>query len=130
MTAAGDTAGTVWGVLVGVNLNEADVAGATPNTYPVPSTSTGIYYQVSQRPLQGLRIQTNDSAGNNYCAVLTATSGLIPWTSFNTSCWSPTLGTYMIGPPTASRNISFVVPAIVSGVAETFNFCVDALQYQ
>ena len=129
-TAAGDTAGTVWGVLVGVNLNQADLANATPNQYPIPSTSTGIYYQVSQRPLQGLRIQTNDAAGTNYCVVLTSTQGLIPWTAFNTSCWSPTLGTYMSGPPIDSRNIAFIVPSIVGGVAQAFNFCIDGLQYQ
>lgn len=128
-TAAGDTAGTVWGALVGVNLDQADAAGAAANGYSVPSASTGIYYEVSQRPLQGLRIQT-DNAGASYCAILTTTSGLIPWTAFNTSCWNASMGTYLLGPPTTSHNIAFVVPSVVGGAAESFNFCVDLVQYQ
>ena len=128
-TYPADGAGAVWGALVGVNLNQADVALAPANLYAVPPTSAGIYYQVDQIPLQGLRLQTDDSTGTNYCAILLNTSGLVLWTSFNTTCWNSSLGTFMTGPPTGSHNIAFVVPA-ANGPALSFNLCVDALAYE
>ena len=128
-TNPSDLGGAVWGALVGVNLNQADVALATADVYPVSPSSTGIYYQVDQVPLQGLRLQTDDSTGTTYCAILLNTSGLVLWTSFNTTCWDTSLGTFMTGPPTGSHNIGFVVPAVV-GPALSFNFCVEALAYE
>jgi hypothetical protein len=124
-TAAGNGTSTVWGGGIGVNLNQANVMNATANPYPVPSNSYGIEYLVSNVPVtQGMRLVIDDAAsGTEYCATVSATSGGIPWTSFNTACWTPSTGTYLAGPPISSTHINFQVP---SPYAEsgTFNFCV------
>jgi hypothetical protein len=129
-TAAGNGTGNIWGGGIGIHLNQADSTTAPDNEYLVPSTSTGIYYSVSNVPAtQGLRIVTDDATTNTeYCAVVSAASGSVPWTSFNSTCWQPSTGTYLKGPPTYSRYIQFQAPAVYA-IPGTFNFCVTSVYY-
>jgi hypothetical protein len=129
VTGIGDALGTVWGAQIGVNLNQADSPGSVANPYPVPSTSSGIFYQVNALPFQGLRLIT-DVNGVDYCSVLYSTSALVLWSDFNTECWMPTHGSYLTSRPTTSHKIAFDVPAIGAGPIESFSLCVDSLFYE
>jgi len=129
VTGIGDSLGAIWGAQIGVHLNEANMPDPPDNPYPVPPSAVGIFYQVSRMPTQGIRLIT-DVNGVDYCALVTATSGVVRWTSFNTQCWQPTLGAYLAGPPATSHKIVFEVPAIYGGPATPFNFCVDSVGYQ
>jgi hypothetical protein len=128
-TAAGDGTGNIWGGGIGVHLNQA-MNVTTVGEWLVPSASAGISYAVSNVPVtQGLRVVTDDYvSGVEYCALVSATSGTVLWTDFNSKCWQPSLGTYLSGPPTYSSYINFQAPAVY-GVTGSFSFCVTALAY-
>jgi hypothetical protein len=127
ITGVGDSLGTVWGAGIGMNLNQVNQMGAAVNPYPIPVGTTGISYAVSSIPLtQGMRLAV-DADGSEYCAIVSFSSGTVPWTSFNSKCWSPTLGVYLAGAPQTSQHIQFQAPAATTSAS--FSFCVTSLGF-
>jgi hypothetical protein len=121
---------TVWGGGIGFSLNQAMATGAQSppvDPYAVPTADTGIAYALSNLPSQGARLIINDGATPvDYCAVLTAASGTIPWSSFNTACWNGS-GTALSGAPQTATHVQFEVTANSSPAA--FDFCVTAVSF-
>ena len=110
---------TVWGAGFGFNLT----MGATP----VQLSGTGVTVALSGLPVGvELRVQVKVE-GQNFCAVMTAATQTIPWTSFNTQCWAPATGVPLSGPPNTS-SIEFQVSS--GPTAGTFDFCLTALSFQ
>jgi hypothetical protein len=108
-------AGTVWGVGFGVNLS--------PFSTPVQLSGTGVTIALSSLPA-GV-VLTVGVAG--YCAVITAATQTIPWTSFNTICSGPATGVALTGTP----NTPTIQFSLSSGsTVGTFDFCVTALSFQ
>jgi hypothetical protein len=130
--AANGQYSTRWGGGIGINLDEA-MGSPTVNTIAV--TSAGLSYSLSNLP-PGARISvancpTPIPAGGCaqtswYCANLTATSGTIPWTTFDNQCWSPGTGTKLTGPPQSLSSIDFNVPSAAS-TDTPWDFCVTSL---
>ena len=108
-------AGTVWGVGFGVNLS--------PFSTPVQLSGTGVTVALTGLPA-GVGM-TVGVAG--YCAVITAATQTIPWTSFNTQCWDPAKGVALTGPPNSSN---FQFQASSRTTAGSFDFCVTALSFK
>lgn len=123
------TFGTNWGAGIGFNLNQAQ-GSTTAGAYTVPSNATGITYSLSNLPSQGIRVtigNTTSSGGTDYCAILKATSGMVPWSSFNTQCWPGGSGTSLSAPPTGPTHVQFQVE---SDTAVTpFDFCVTGVSF-
>jgi hypothetical protein len=62
-----------------------------------------------------------------YCAVITAATQTIPWTSFNTICSGPATGVALTGAPN-TPTIQFNLSS--GSTVGTFDFCVTALSFQ
>jgi hypothetical protein len=115
---------TAWGAGIGVNLDQM-MGSMVPGA--CAASGAGITYALSGTlPPQGMRLII-DSAGMDYCAPLSAISGMVPWASFNTACWEPSTGTALAGAPTVSTHVEFQVNA--SSGAGTFDFCVTSLAF-
>jgi hypothetical protein len=110
--ANGSSTGT-WGVAVGVNL----YTSATP--VPVQLTGTGLTFQLSSLPPQGMRAQVTIGYYSFYYAPITSVSQTIAWTSFSNG------STHLTGAPAATQ-IVFVVNGSTGG---TFDFCVTSLSF-
>jgi hypothetical protein len=108
-------AGTVWGVGFGVNLS--------PFSTPVQLSGTGVTVALTGLPA-GVGV-TVGVAG--YCAVITAATQTIPWTSFNTICSGLATGVALTGAPN-TPTIQFNVSS--GSTVGTFDFCVTALSFQ
>ena len=108
-------AGTVWGVGFGVNLS--------PFSTPVQLSGTGVTVALTGLPA-GVGM-TVGVAG--YCAVITAATQTIPWTSFNTICSGPATGVALTGAPN-TPTIQFNLSS--GSTVGTFDFCVTALSFQ
>jgi hypothetical protein len=108
---------TASGALLGWNLNQ-EIGAVTRGT--VVTSGTGLTVQISGRATAGLRAQIEDGV-TTWCAPLPPRGGTIPWSSFNTTCWTPVTGmNYVVGTPI--RDIAVVVPSTVSA-AVPFDFC-------
>jgi hypothetical protein len=117
-------ASTAWGAGIGVNLDQ-DVSGTGSGA--CAATGSGITYALSgSLPPQGMRIII-DSGGADYCAPLSAPSGSVPWSAFNTACWQPGSGMSLSGPPAQATHVEFQVDTSSSSGA--FDFCVTALKF-
>jgi hypothetical protein len=126
MTAIADTAGTIWGAGIGVNLNQAAATGAaSPAVNSTAATGTGVQYALTNLPPQGMRIVI-DNGGTDYCAPIASASGTVYWSSFNTKCWDNT-GSALSGPPTTATHLLFQV---TSDAASTpFDLCVTGASF-
>lgn len=96
-----------------------------PESEIVPGGS-GVAVTVLNNAGSGLRVQIQNNSGTFWCAQVPATgTGVIPWTSFNTQCWEPALGTYYAYEPISQ----VMVQAPASGeISQTsFDFCVISL---
>jgi hypothetical protein len=129
------TFSTNWGAGLGFSLNQTQgsgtVASGTPEAYTIPSTAKGISYSLSNLPTQGMRIILGNAnpagtSGQDYCAILTAKSGTIPWASFSTTCYNST-GTYLSAPPVGPTHIEFEV--VADTTVTPFDFCVTELSF-
>jgi hypothetical protein len=134
IAAANPPANTIFGGGIGVQLDAPMGApDASPMAMKLAATGSGIQYVVTSKPTLGLRIEIDNAPGpglNNvqYCAIVTAASGTIPWASFNTKCYdTPVDGTALTGPPTTATYIQFGVPS--GPAAGTFDFCVEELRF-
>jgi len=110
--------GSTSGAVLGWNLNQPS-GSAIRGT--VPALGAGVTVQVA-RMTAGLRVQIEDVNNIIYCAPLPAGgAGVIPWTSFNTTCWTPATGTNFTA-GAALQDIAIVVPSSVSAPV-SFDFC-------
>jgi len=115
---------TAWGAGIGVNLDQV-MGTMVPGA--CAANGAGIGYAVSgMLPPQGMRLII-DSAGMDYCAPLSAVSGMVPWASFNTACWEPSTGTALMAAPSMATHVEFQVNA--ASAAGTFDFCVTSLEF-
>jgi hypothetical protein len=118
---------TYWGSGLGVNVNQAKGMGSAVGNYAAAG-SAGVTYALTALP-PNVRLVVGDSK-TDYCAVLTAPSGTIPWTSFNSACWSPGTGTSLGGPPGKFTSVRFQVAADdTSGGSIDFDFCLTQLHF-
>jgi hypothetical protein len=114
---------TVWGAGIGVNLNQPP--GMAPAS--CAATGSGIAYSVTgPLPSQGMRLVI-DNGGMDYCAPLSAVSGTVPWSAFNTACWQPSSGAALSGAPATATHVELQVNAVPA--AGTFDFCVTTLKF-
>jgi len=114
--------------LLGVAVNQPR-AGGIQGTWI--STGSGLAVSVSH-PAPGLRIQIQGSSGatdpsQRWCAPLPAGgSGVVPWSAFNTTCWSPTPGgAFTVGTPIA---VAFIALPSSNTTAIPFNFCLNGIE--
>jgi hypothetical protein len=115
---------TVWGAGFGFSLSPLTTE---TTAVPVQLSGSGVTVTVSSLPTGAdLRVQVN-VAGTAYCAKMTTTTQTIPWTSFNSTCWTPTTAGALAGAPN-TPNIQF--QASSGTAAGTFDFCVTALSFQ
>jgi hypothetical protein len=127
-TGVATPTGTVWGAGIGFSLNQAmatSMMSPPINPYAVATTETGITYTLSNFPSQGMRLIINNS-GTDYCAPITAASGTVTWSSFNTKCWDNS-GTALTAAPQAATHIQFQVTA--GNASASFDFCVTAVKF-
>ena len=125
-TGVADAAGTIWGAGIGVNLNQAAATGsASPAVNTTQATGTGVEYQLSNLPPQGMRIVI-DNGGTDYCAPIGSASGTVYWSSFNTKCWDDS-GTALSGAPTTATHLLFQVTA--DATSTPFDVCVTGASF-
>jgi hypothetical protein len=112
-----------WGCGIGVNINQA--MGMNPPANTMTLTGAGITVSSSPIPSCTTARLVLDSGGSSYCAALTP--GVeIPWGSFNTTCWMPSGGTYLSGPPTSPAvKVQFVSNTTAS--CPFTNFCITQI---
>ncbi len=92
----------------------------------ITPTGTGITYAITNNgTLETLRLQV-DNNGTEYCANVGELSGTVLWSSFNTTCYSPSTGVYLTGAPVLTH-IEFQVYSTT--VPQNWNFCVTALAF-
>jgi hypothetical protein len=118
---------THYGAGMGINVNQA-MGTSTPAQNFSPAGSAGVTYALDVfQP--NMRLIVGDST-TDYCVVLTSASGMVPWANFNSTCWMPSTGTSLSGPPARFTSVRFQLPADdVSGTTTSFNFCVDKLSF-
>lgn len=101
-----------------------------PDTEPgaVLPTGSGIAYDITANvtsPLHLLILGPNGTTDpdDRWCATITAGSGVVPWSSFNTTCWDPAEGAWYSGEPLVEATV--LVPAGITAVP--FDFCLNSL---
>jgi hypothetical protein len=113
-----------WGLGIGVNLNQPMGVNMTPGTF-TPG-GAGITVMTSGVPscVTTARVVI-DNNGVDYCANYTDGMGMIPWSSFNTTCWD-NKGMSLSGPPTAKQlKLQFV--AVSAQACDFTNFCLTSI---
>jgi hypothetical protein len=124
--ATGTNYATCWGSGFGVNLSQAHSSLATNGTTSL-SAGSGVTYALNAAPPPGLRITLFVGSGStSYCAILTAQTGTIPFSSFQTQCWANT-GT---APPAADlAQASRLEIGVYSGPSSNtqWGFCLTSL---
>jgi hypothetical protein len=113
--------------MLGVNLNQ-EQAGMMPPAMTVTPMGAGLVVNVMNKGNSPLRVQIQGANGamdanDRWCAPLTGTGGLIPWTSFNTACWDNS-GTAYANQPIVAAMV--VVPGGTSA-AVPYDFCLVSL---
>ena len=118
-----------WGgyALIGVNINQ-EPGEDTPNPSVEPR-GDGIAIRVSNPGATELRLQIQDelgpeSAEHRWCAVVSGTTDLVPWSEFNTECWSDTSGRDYEGQPINA--VIVIVPGHNRHDTE-YDFCIENL---
>ena len=112
---------------MGINVNQAMGASTSAQNYAAAG-SVGITYALDAFE-PNMRLIVGDST-TDYCVVLTSAAGMVPWTNFNSTCWMPSTGTSLSGPPASFTSVRFQVPADdTNGTTMPFDFCVDRLNF-
>jgi hypothetical protein len=132
-------ASTTYGAGLGVNLNQAEATSPTPppnNPYTFPAGTTGISYTLDSFNFPNTQVRLNvgdndGTTGTDYCAIITAASGTVPWSDFNSKCYDvPPDGASLTGPPPSTIHLQFTVTSASSATtAQPFNFCITALSF-
>jgi hypothetical protein len=112
-----------WGAGFGCNLNQAQ--GASTPANPLTLTGAGIIVWTSAVPACTSARVVIDNGGVDYCAPLTS-GVLMPWGSFNTTCWN-NLGTFLTGAPTSTTVRVQLVSSATQSCPFT-DFCITKLQ--
>ena len=97
--------GPNYGAGIGLTLNQPEKT-ATPAGYLLSNTSSGITYRLSITPPSTGMYVIVDSAGVDYCAIITSASGTLSWTSFLLQCWNSASASGNValkGPPDRSH---------------------------
>jgi hypothetical protein len=140
-----NTSGSHYGAGIGFNLNQqqSTTCATTPITpYTITSSQLGISYVLSSLPntgagLGGLRLIIGNAVtqadggvtGTDYCVSIGTASGTIPWSEFNSECWSGT-GTELTQALAESMGPIHINIGVVSATtAGAFDFCVDSLAF-
>jgi hypothetical protein len=127
-----------YGAGIGFNLNQAQAMNCESPaimSYTVPSGSMGISYTLSNLPMGGARLIIGNAVtaadgtvtGTDYCVALPTASGTIPWSQFNSECWTDQ-GTFLTGPPAGPIHINIGLPSSAT-TTSTFDFCVTAMSF-
>jgi hypothetical protein len=113
---------TAYGAGLGVNLNQPDLPDG--GVSPFALTGSGIKYAITATTMPAeLRLSVFTASGG-YCVGLTSTSGTVPWSSFNSQCWSGAGTTLTL--PYSPTGVEFVVPAL--SAPGSYDFCVTTLE--
>jgi hypothetical protein len=134
LCASGTVAGTAdysAVAMLELNLNQASADAGGPFVSPRLTWSPsggGIFYSVSNTHGSTLRIQIQAAGGDTdpskrWCSPITSSSGVIPWSTFNTACWDGS-GTNYDG-TTPLQSAMVVVPGYLTPVR--FNFCLNSM---
>jgi hypothetical protein len=136
LTPANPPSYSDYGAGIGVNLSVSPDGGATNPA--VQLSGTGVTVKVNTIPAGGLRVQVvvpsaDGGASTTYCANLTSTTNgtSIPWTMFNTTCWT-TGGVALTGAPETNA-IQVAIPSTTApdgSAGEPFSFCVESITLQ
>ena len=110
-----------------MNLNQAGDAEADVGLWS-PS-GDGIAYDISNCAGSFLRLELNGADGefdanSRWCASISGEQGFIPWTDFNTECWSNE-GDFYDG-ATPLRSAMVLVPSDAADEIP-FDFCLNGL---
>jgi hypothetical protein len=107
---------------IGINVNQNSASSTNPSTGSLAIDATNITVSFSNDYQSQLRLQLNDSAGNNWCYDITGYSSpvTIPLSSFNTRCWDNSGDPFK--PGTAITSLSLVVPGDATSDRK-FSFC-------
>lgn len=114
-----------WGAAIGFNVGQAAGAAAIAAVTP---TGTGLTWSLTATPAPtlpgGLQISIIGGDGTQYCyrPAMGVTSGMTPWSSFNTLCYNPTPdGGVFVGPDQIEK-VQF--QAISTAASGAWGFCV------
>jgi hypothetical protein len=119
-TPANPPSYSYYGIGLGINL-----AKGTP-VPPQQLTGSGLTVKLSSLPPSGARVVMT-VAGVDYCAPIATNPITIPWATFNTMCWNPSMGTALpFAPATPHIEVQVVSDASVHMV----DFCVEQLTWQ
>lgn len=115
--------------MLGYNVNQTKGTTVVGTWAPATISSGGVTVNVTNNTSATLRVQIQDpngatSATDRWCAALTTfnQSVTIPWSSFNTTCWT-TGGVAYAGQ--ALESLMIMAPGSLSAVS--YNFCVNSL---
>ena len=116
-----------WGAGLGTNLNQT-MGMATPKM-AYTFTGTGVTVTTSALPsciaASNVRVVLDQGGTNEVCATLTSGTE-IPWSAFNTTCWT-TGGTALTGPPSSD---AIKVQLVTSMTACSYtDFCITSLSF-
>jgi hypothetical protein len=113
---------------VGINVNQTAGSSTDSSVNSLTIDSTYITLSFSNDSQSPLRLQLNDSAGDNWCYDITGYSSpaTIPLESFNTHCWDNSGDPFK--PGTAITSLSLVVPGD-STSERKFSFCLYSVYF-
>jgi hypothetical protein len=133
-----------WGAGIYINVSQADLASAT--AFSVVPTSPGISYRLTSATgylppgtrLQVCTVPIPAGGGcpsvDNYCyggpngTGLIALGGFVPWSAFNTTCWSPATGSYLPARPPISQ-VQVEVASQATTNATPWDICVVQMTF-
>jgi hypothetical protein len=95
----------------GILVNIDQLMGTDTAMGSYTPTGSGITYAVTSVPAAGLRIYVGNSVngGTDYCANVSSLNSAIPWSVFNSECWT-NAGVYLTAAPVTSH-VEFYIPA-------------------
>jgi hypothetical protein len=102
-------------------------------------TGTGITYRLTSASgllPPGTRLQVctvplaaggGCPAADLYCYNVASLTGYVPWSSFNTACWSPSSGTYLPARPQSISQVEVQVASLATATTTDWDICVASL---
>jgi hypothetical protein len=111
--------------ILGINVAQTQSGGAS-GVWATAGTS-GLAYSLTTNIASPLRIQIQGAAGypsEAWCVNLSGSSGKIPWTQFNQTCWD-NIGSFYDG-RTPIESVMFLVPG-TNTTRVNYDFCVGSV---
>jgi hypothetical protein len=113
-----------WGLGIGVYLNQP--MGMMGQKMPYALTGTGITVRTNGVPSCTSARVVIDHGGQDYCAALT--DGIeIPWGTFNTTCWAPSIGIALTGAPTDATALKVQFVTHLNEACDFTKFCLTGI---